>query len=556
MKNILKVLIILYSVVLCGSLFARSNNSFINDFESALSKDFNEDQLNQMFRKYSSILLPHDDASTLMNNLKGEEVPVHPLSEFAQTDLYKQNMEKLIKSDNPYQRLLSYLIVASANDLSYNDILLERIKNEKLPGCKLWAGMALLYLKDKHTDELFDFVIENDNFGDAHLVPLYLRLDFLLIKGTAFRKISSDNNTARILAATVLGFSEADEKAADVLKDAVRKWPIEIKGYAVNALKTMRAGNLLSVLKPFLNNNYTHEICLEALSDSPTDEDQEFVFQLIPNEGLVSDNMLNILIQSKNKKFATKWLELISKNRVSENHYSRMNDENVLFSEEMRPELLKTIPDIKNAEVLSSIARLLYGKKYYNTEAVLVQLLRHPNDSVRYWAASSLKDCSSKELIKELPVLLKSPEYRTVALTKIIIQNSLSNLQNEYENILAGDVLSLDWERSCIEYLAFFPQIKHKPLFRKYMMDKTEENWSIRRDAAMGLGRLKDRESVVLIINELERQTNDYNKIIFISALGMIKGSEAKAVIEKYRTSSEPLLQKLVEEILLNWDKR
>ncbi len=88
------------------------------------------------------------------------------------------------------------------------------------------------------------------------------------------------------------------------------------------------------------------------------------------------------------------------------------------------------------------------------------------------------------------------------------------------------------------------------------MMDKSEENWSIRRDAAMGLGRLKDRESVVLIINELERQTNDYNKIIYIRALGMIKGSEAKAVIEKYRTSSEPLLQKLVEEILLNWDKR
>ncbi len=425
MKKILKIVFIFSIVILCDSVFSNVNNNFINDFKSALSKDFDEDQFDQMFRNYSLLLVPHDDANTLMNNLKGEEVRVHPLSEFAKTDLYKSNIEKLIKSENPYQRLLSYLIVASANDLSFNNILLERIKTEKLQGCKLWAGMALLYLKDTHTDDLFDFVVENDNFGDAHLVPLYLRLDFSLIKGTAYRKISSDNNAARILAATVLGYSEADEKAADVLKDAVRKWPIEIKGYAVNALKTMRAGNLLSVLKPFLNNNYTHEICLEALSDSPTDEDQEFVLQLIPNEGLVSDNMLNILIQSKNKKFATKWLELISKNRVSENHYSRMNDESILFSEEMRPELLKTIPDINNAEVLSSIARLFYGKKYYNTEAVLVQLLRHPNDSVRYWAASSLKDCSSKELINELPVLLKSPEYRTVALTKIIIQNSI-----------------------------------------------------------------------------------------------------------------------------------
>ena len=555
MKKILKTVFILFFIILCDSISANVSNNFINDFESALSKDFNEEQLSRMFINYSSILLPHDDASSLVNKLKGEEVPVHPLSEFAQTDLYKQNIEKLIKSDNPYQRLLSYLIIASANDLSFNDILLERIKTEKLQGCKLWAGMALLYLKDKHTDELFDFVVENDNFGDAHLVPLYLRLDFSLIKSTAYRKKSSDNNAARILAATVLGYAETDEKAADVLKDAVRKWPIEIKGYAVNALKTMRAGNLLSVLKPFLNNNYTHEICLEALSDSPTVEDQEYVLQLIPKEGLVSDNMLNILIQSKNKKFATKWLELISNNRVSENHYSRMNDENVLFSEEMRQELLKTIPLIKNAEVLSSIARLLHGEKYYNTEAVLIQLLRHPNDSVRYWAASSLKDCTSKELINELPVLLKSREYRTVALTKLIMQNKISDLQNDYENILAGDDLSLDWERSCVEYLAFFPQAKHKPLFQKYLIDKSEDNWSIRRDAAIGLGRLKDKDSAAIIIDELERQTNDYNKIIFIKVLGMIKGSEVKTVIEKYRTSAEPLMQKLAEEILLNWDQ-
>ena len=86
--------------------------------------------------------------------------------------------------------------------------------------------MALLYLKDKHTDELFDFVIENDNFGDAHLIPMYLRLDYSLIKGTALKKISSDNSMARVLAATVLGFSEADELTVNVLKDAVRKWPM------------------------------------------------------------------------------------------------------------------------------------------------------------------------------------------------------------------------------------------------------------------------------------------------------------------------------------------
>ncbi len=186
----------------------------------------------------------------------------------------------------------------------------------------------------------------------------------------------------------------------------------------------------------------------------------------------------------------------------------------------------------------------------------LVQLLRHPDDSVRYWAGSSLKDCSSKELIKELPVLLKIPKYRTVALTKLIIKNNISNLQNDYEKILAGDDLSSDWERSCVQYLAFFPQTKHKTLFRKYLIETSEDNWSIRHDAAMGLGRLKDKDSVPLIINELERQTNDSNKIIYIRALGMIKGSEAKTVIEKYRTSSEPLLQKLVEEILQNWDER
>jgi HEAT repeat protein len=555
---VLLVASIILSIFIASPTYSKSYDDFINDYKKALDSNFTEEQLNVMFNEYSPLLTPHSDVSTFFNELKGTRVLPYPLEEFKTTELYNNSIHTLLISPNQNHRILAYLVIAASNENKYNNVLLERIKTEKNKGNRIWAGMALLYLKDNHTTELFDFLVNDEEFGDAHMLPLYIKLDPDLLRETAYIKIQSDNTKAKILAASILGVTGLNKKTEDILKKAVTDWPIDIKGYAIYSLKSLNAGNLLNTLKPYLDKSETRQISLQALANSPTLSDQNYILSLIPSENKIPNEILKILVNSTNKILLEEWLKMVQTNRISDDYSSSINLNSYLLSEEMRLSLLKAIPNIKNSEILADIANKLRGDKYYNTEDILISLLKHKNDSVRYWAASSLKGCKSIILAKMLPELLKSPSYRTVGLTKLILENNISNLQSIYEEILAKEGSERDWRRDCIEYLSKYPLEKHKLIFIKHLSDE-KEDWSIRRDAALGLGRLKDINSVELIIKVMKEkrpyQNNDYNMISYIRALAMIKGETAKKAIEKYRNSEEDMVKILVKEILEQWDQ-
>lgn len=548
----------LFSVCISTSSFAGSYDEFIGDFKKALDDGFTEEQLNLMFRNYSALLTPHGDSSVLVNELKGTKVTPFPLEEFRTDELYKTNIDRLLMSQNRNHRILAYLVIAASNEKKYNSVLRERIKNEESKGNRIWAGMALLHLKDTHTSELFDFLVNDEEFGDAHMLPLYVRLDGNLLRETAYVKIKSDNVKAKILAASILGVVKPDGKTEDVLKKAVSEWPVEIKGYAIYSLKSVNAGNLLNILKPFLDTRELRQISLEALANSPTPADRDFILSLIPAQNKVPGGILSILVNSTNKTLLEEWLKLIRTDRIPDDYSPSVDLESYLLSKEMRPSLLKAVPDIRKPEILADLANKLRGKKYYNTEDVLISLLKHENGSVRYWAASSLKGSDSAVLDAMLPELIKSSSYRTVGLTRLIIEKDISNLQPVYEEILTTDGINQDWKRSCIEYLSVYPLKKHTSMFIKYLSDE-KEYWSIRSDAALGLGRLKDVESAGLIIKVMEEKgpyaNSDYNKISYLRALAMIKGDAAKKAIGKYKDSDEDMVKSLVKEILEKWDQ-
>jgi len=546
------------SIFITISAYGKSYNDFINDFTNALDDSFSEEQLNLMFKNYSPLLTPHSDVSTFYNELKGTKITPFPLEDFKTNDLYKKNTYKLLMSQNQNHRILAYLIIASSKEIKYNSVLLERIKTEKNKGNRIWAGMALLYLKDNHTTELFEFLVNDEIFGDAHMLPLYIQLDNNSLRETAYIKIESDNVRAKILAASILGVTGLNKKTEDILKKAVKDWPIDIKGYAIYSLNNLKAGNLLDTLKPFIDKSEVRKISLQALADSPTSADQNYILSLIPPENIVPNEILKLLVNSTNKTLLEEWLKLIQTDRIPDNYSSSIDLNSYLLSKEMRLSLLQAVPHIENAEILADIANKLRGEKYFNTEEVLISLLKHQNDSVRYWAAFSLQGSKSKTLTDMLPELLQSPSYRTVGLTKLIIESNISNLQSVYEDILAKEGNDRDWKRSCIEYLSNYPLNKHKPVFIKHLSDE-KEDWSIRRDAALGLGKLKDSNSVELIIKVMEEKSSyknsDYNKISYIKALAMIKGDTARKAIEKYKNSDEDMVKSLVKEILEKWDQ-
>jgi HEAT repeat protein len=534
--------------------FGQSIEDFKKDFEKALDKKFSENELNNMFRTHSTFLTPHSDVTQLSANIKGQRIGLYPLADFKNEKLYKDNIEKLTNSKNSNQRILAYLVIAGSGDTSFESTLLKKIKEEKDKGCLVWSGMALLYLNTSHTTPLFDFLVENETFGDAHMLPLFIKLNKDSLQQSAYLRINSDNPMAKILAAQVLSYTQLNLKTEILLKNAVKEWNINIKGYAIYSIKELQIGNLLETFKPLLDNSKTRSIALEAMGNSPTDQDRQYLFELVSKQDTVSEELLDCFYKSKNTENLKYWLRLLYTKPIPEKYYFSVTDKQTIVRKDtVLSDVQIALEKVKNPEVLEELVRALEGRIDDKSTDILLALLTHENSTVRYWTARSLKGNHSPKLTTKLPDLLNKVSTRVVSLTDLAIENNLDTLQSVYENIYKNE-LERDWQRSSIKYLSTFPKDRHKDIFNKILQNKEEDTF-IKREAALGLGKLKDESAVDLIISTCrqESEASDYNAQTFLVALGMIKGDKAKAEIEKYKDSKEEGVRELVANILKEW---
>jgi HEAT repeat protein len=542
-------------LLICSlTTFGQSIEDFKKDFEKALDKNFSEKELNNMFRIHSKFLTPHSDVTQLSANLKGQRINTYPLADFKNEKLYTDNIYKLINSKNSNQRILAYLVIASSGDTSFENTLIKKIKEEKDKGCLVWSGMALLYLNTSRTTPLFDFLVENETFGDAHMLPLFIKLNKDSLQKTAYLRINSDKPMAKILAAQILSNTQLNGKTEELLKKAVKDWDINIKGYAIYSVAQLQIGNLLETLKPLLDSSQTRSIALTALSNSPTENDRQYLYDLVNKQDTISEELLDCFYKSKNVSNLKYWLRLLYTKPIPEKYYFSVTDKQSLVRKDtVLSDVQTALGKVKNAEVLGELVRALERRTDDKSTDILLTLLTHENSTVRYWTAHSLKGNHSPKLIAKLPDLLNSVLTRVVSLTDLAIENNLDTLQSTYENIYKND-LELDWQRSCIEYLSTFPKERHKEIFKKILQNKDEDTF-IKSEAALGLGKLKDESAVDLIISTCRQESegSDYNAQTFLVALGMIKGNKAKAEIEKYKSSKEEGVRELVANILKEW---
>jgi len=549
-RHILTLLILISSL----TTFGQSIEDFKKDFEKALDKKFSEKELNNMFRTHSTFLTPHSDVTQLSANIKGQRIGLYPLADFKSEKLYTDNIEKLINSKNSNQRILAYLVIAGSGDTSFENTLLKKIKEEKDKGCLIWSGMALLYLNTNHTTPLFDFLVENETFGDAHMLPLFIKLNKDSLQQTAYLRINSDKPMAKILAAQILSNTPLNARTEELLKKVVKEWDINIKGYAIYSVAQLQIVNLLETFKPLLDSSQTRRISLEALANSPTENDRQYLYDLVSKQDTVSEELLDCFYKSKNVSNFRYWLKLLYTKPIPEKYYFSVTDKQSLVRKDtVLSDVQTALEKIKNAEVLGELVRALEKRTDDKSTDILLTLLTHENSTVRYWTARSLKGNHSPKLIAKLPDLLNSVSTRVVSLTDLAIENNLDTLQSTYENIYKNE-LERDWQRSSIDYLSTFPKERHKEIFKKILQNKEEDTF-IKRDAALGLGKLKDESAVDLIISTCRQESegSDYNAQTFLVALGMIKGDKAKAEIEKYKDSKEEGVRELVANILKEW---
>ncbi len=560
MKKIITVSIILILFLSCqstkegtspGEDDVQIRNLMTEIRNHAIRDDFTDDELNRLFSEYPSLLTPHSQTTQLSGKLRGVEITDYPLEGLKGKAVYEENIGFLFHSENPSHRILSYLLLSSARDSRYSSELLDRIKTEERRGNRIWAGMALLHLRDTHTDELFDFLVETETLHNTQMLPLFISLDRAHIRETAIKKINSEKRKARILAASILGSTGYTREGEASLKKALDEWPLKMKGYAIYPLQAMGAGDLLNHLKPLLNEPECRKVSLSALAASPSEEDNLFVYSLIPEEGPVSEELLGILLKSGKKEALRRWLSLMQEKRFPPGYYFSLPSEHLLRSDQLKDEVIITLKSLENPKIISHLLEALEEKKDEESANLLAEFLYHPDSGVRYWAAKALSGNQAVDLENHLETCIKDPDLRTVALTDLILDHQIDDLQDVYEGILADADVSRDWKRSSLEYLSRYPEEQHGEIFKDILRQRKEDTF-VKRYAALGLGRLQEAEALPLILAGMQQegQQDDLNVGTYLVALSYLQTEEAQVHIEKYLSSDEKSIRELAKTLL------
>jgi hypothetical protein len=253
----------------------KTTNNFDNYFRKSTQSNFTEEEFNKVFSDYSELTFPQ----TAQNAELAAEI-IYPLKAFKTKKIYKENISQLLSSSNVYHRMLAYTVVGASNDTTYSKLLRERIKTEESEEGLNWSAMALLNMRDKHTTQLFDFLVKHENFGDAHLIPMYLQLDKDSLIYTCRNKIGEENAKSKVLALQVLAHVDQDQSTDSLIVQAVNTWDKEIKGYAIVALQMRKTGNLKPILEPFIHEEKLRRVILQTLEKSPTKSDSLFAAKI------------------------------------------------------------------------------------------------------------------------------------------------------------------------------------------------------------------------------------------------------------------------------------
>lgn len=351
--------------------------------QNAAKVNMTPEQLLAFNRDYYKLIAPRNDPSEMMIKATGIRPPYFTLEKLRTEPFYRQTISSLIRSTNPQHRMLAYMTVASAGDGSFNDIIWKSISSETDPDAKFWQGTALLYLKDRHTSDLFDFLVANENFGDAHMLPLYMKLDKEALRQTAYEKIDSINVKAQVLAVQSLAVTVPNPKTERVVKECVAKMQGPAKGYGIYTMKAHKMGNLKEALAPLLTDKAVSGIAFAALLSSPTLEDRKFAESLALGTGEVPSYILSGYLSADDPEMTRKFLILIRDRPIPANYRFHGVMNSTLRAESLYSQLKDTIRKTKNRHV---VPELILSMKRYNdpdATAMFTQLAADPDPEIR-----------------------------------------------------------------------------------------------------------------------------------------------------------------------------
>jgi len=357
--------------------------------QKAAATDMTIEQLIGFNRDFNGLIAPRNTEA--MQHLFGKVTPYFTMERLKSEPYYKATISKLINSPNVNHRMLAYMTVASANDSSFNPIIWRAARTETADDALFWIGTTLLYLKDPHTTDLFDFLVAHENFGDAHMLPLYTKLDKNSIKKTAYERINSKDPKARLLAIQTLSLTDPDPTTEKLIKDAFATTQGTARGYVIYTMKALKMGNLKSYLQPLLIDPMCGSIAFAALLESPTAEDRACAESSYSNATEVPKSVLNAYLQSKNPEHVRKFLILVRDQKVPSDYHAFPMMYPILCSPEMRAQLCDTISKTHNRQLVPDLMFGLPAQQDSTTLELLRRLSVDPDPEIKKSALRLLK---------------------------------------------------------------------------------------------------------------------------------------------------------------------
>ncbi|MCB9044933.1 MAG: hypothetical protein H6550_02215 [Chitinophagales bacterium] len=233
-----------------------------------------EDSLSIDFETASKLIQERDTPGVIYDTTMPDEW--YYLPDFKDNALYMNNIRKLLLADNIYQRAIGYKLVGALKDTSFSDMISKSLVNEKEDYAGFWNANAVAITAPLSTSVLFDFIVKYEDYGDAHMMPMYIRMDTASIIQTAYERINDTSARAKILALQTMALLDTGSRPISYIVDALSKWDDNIKGYAIVSLSMKQKKNLLPYLKPLADKPEFRDVIIQVLNESESEEDIEF----------------------------------------------------------------------------------------------------------------------------------------------------------------------------------------------------------------------------------------------------------------------------------------
>lgn|GEM_PF-2056287 len=432
---------------------AQTTGDFEHDFQQLVLTGYPPSEVDSLFKKYNHILFFFNSNSTAAATITGKETSAYPLASFKSNDLYQKNIDLLLQDTAFNKNSLGYFIAAAANDrLKIPQITSILVKN----GYKdFWAANVLMVLKTKDISPIVKTIVNfQDKDGVTYLIEPFVHLDNDVIEPFVVDSIKSKDLFIQYLAIRAMAKGKFSGEKESLLRNVAANGADGLKGWAISALSSFNAPNMLDLVQPYLDNKDLNAVALRAIANSTSIKDGQYLDDLLKRDS-VNTALLMALAESDREETLRKWLKALRDRGVPKDYYAFIDRKSIVYSEVYFDEVCETIRKTKNQKQIYPLYDYFAGRKDEKSIQFLIECLskRDQDTMVKYAIVKNLRGKKSDLLKQALPAIMKNADISDIQLVYLLIEYK----NNDYRDLISkwlntGEVESA-YRTLCNSYL-------------------------------------------------------------------------------------------------------